>query len=74
MHASTLRKKVFSRVSVKFISLHGSNNSDSVPFESGAFGDIQDHSLRKRHFQKKIAVQVSGVCLPSVKRYFEEHQ
>ena len=53
MHASTLRKKVFSRVSVKFISLHGSNNSDSVPFESGAFGDIQDHSLKEIPFQKK---------------------
>ena len=53
MHACTLRKKVFSRVSVKFISLHGSNNSDSVPFESGAFGDIQDHSLKEIPFQKK---------------------
>ena len=55
MHASTLRKKVFSRVSVKFISLHGSNNSDSVPFESGAFGEIKDHGLRTRSFPKKIS-------------------
>ena len=74
MHASTLRKKVFSRVSVKFISLHGSNNSDSVPFESGAFGEIKDYSLKKTPFQKQNYFEVLGMYAAYIKTYFQEYQ
>ena len=59
---------------MKCFSLYGSNYSDSHPFKNVAFGDIQDHSLKKAHFKKKFAVEVLTMCLPSVKRYFRECQ
>ena len=72
---SALRKKVFSGAPVKSVSLYGSNNSDSVIFGNDASGEIKDHSLRMTPFQKKkFAMEVLSLCLPSVKRYFEEHQ
>ena len=73
-YVSSLSKKIFFRAPVKCFSLYGSNYSDSGPFKNVAFGDIQDHSLKKAHFKKKIAVEVSTMCLPSVKRYFHECQ
>ena len=38
--------------------------------------NIQDHSMNKTPFPKKknFAVEVLGMCLPSIKRYFLEHQ
>ena len=49
----TLHKRVFSGAPVKYFSLYGPNNSDSVVFRNAAFGEIRDHSLRKTPFQKK---------------------
>ena len=51
---STLCKKVFSGVPVKCFSLYGLNNSDPVVFGNAAFGEIKDHSLRTKTFQKEI--------------------
>ena len=42
-----IHKNVFSRV---WSSLYTSNDSDSVAFESAAFGEIKDHSLRMTPF------------------------
>ena len=55
-------------------SLYGSNNTDSAVFRNAAFGEIKDHSLRKKPIQKKNDIKVLGICLPYVKRYFQEHQ
>ena len=52
-YVSSLSKKIFFRAPVKCFSLYGSNYSDSGPFKNIAFGDIQDHSLKKVHFKKK---------------------
>ena len=72
---STLCKKVFSGATVKGIFVCGSNNSDSVVFGNTALGDIKDHSLIMTRFEKKkIAVEVLGLCLLYIKRYFQEHQ
>ena len=71
---SNLRKKVFSGEPVKCVFLYGWNNSDSVIFGSAAFGEIKDHSLSTKSFQKKFAMGVLGLYLPYVKRYFQEHQ
>ena len=71
---SILCKKVFSGAPMKCFSLYGSNNSDSVVFEKNGFAEIKDHSLRKEPFQKKFAVEVLGLCLPYVKRYFQKSQ
>ena len=54
--------------------LYESNNTDSVVFENDGFAEIKDHSLRTTAFQKKIAMEVLGLYLPYVKRYFQEHQ
>ena len=72
---STLPKKVFSGTLVKCVFLYGSNNSESVIFGNAAFRETKDHSLRTKSFQKiKFAMGVLGLCLPYVKRYFQEHQ
>ena len=52
-YVSSLGKKIFFRAPMKCFSLYGSNYSDSHPFKNVAFGDIQDHSLKKAHFKKK---------------------
>ena len=71
---STLCKKVFSRAPVKCFSLYGLNNSDSLVFGNATFGEIKNHSLRTRRFQKIFAMNVLGICLSYLKRYFLEHQ
>ena len=46
---------------MKYFSLYGPNNSDSIVFRNAAFGEIKDHSLRTTPFQKKkkkIAMEV----------------
>ena len=60
---STLCKKVFSRAPVKCFSLYGLNNSDSLVFGNATFGEIKNHSLRTRRFQKIFAMNVLGICL-----------
>ena len=70
----TLRKKAFSRAPVEWFSHYGSNNSDSVVFENGGFAEIKVHSLSITPFQKKLSMEVLDLCLPYVKRYFQEHQ
>ena len=62
-HTKKQHKKVFSRSPVKRFFLYGSNKLASVPFGNAGFGEFKDHSLR-----------TTGMCLPYVKRYFEEHQ
>ena len=71
---STLRKKVFSEAPMKCFFLYGSNNSDFVVFVNTALGEIKDHSLTMTPFEKKFAMEVLSLCLPYVKRYFQEHQ
>ena len=71
---STLHKKVFSGAPVQWVFLYGWNNSDSAVFGNATFGEIKDHSLRMTNFEKKIAMEVLGLCLPYIKRYFQEHQ
>ena len=71
---STLRKKVFLGAPVKCFSLCGSNNLDSVVYENAATGEVKDHSFKTTPFLKKIAMEILGMCLPYVKRYFQEHQ
>ena len=71
---STLHKKVFLGAPVKCFSFHGSNKSDSVVFKNAAFREIEDHSLRTTPFQKNLAMEVLGLCLPYIKSYFQEHQ
>ena len=58
-------------------SLYGSNNSGSIVFENGGFGEIKDHSLKTTSLQKKkqekekTAMEVLRLCLPDVKSYFQ---
>ena len=53
----------------------GVNNSVSAVFGNAGFGEIKDHILRATAFLKKFfAMEVLGICLPHVKRYFQEHQ
>ena len=59
---------------MKCFSLYGSNNSGFAVFVNAAFGEIKDHNLRITRFEKKIAMEVLGLFLPYVKRYFQEHQ
>ena len=71
-YVPSLSEKVFSRAPVECFSLYGSNNSDSVVFGNGAFGEIKDHSLRTTPSQKKkFDIAVSIMCLPYVKMYFQ---
>ena len=71
---STLRKKVFSRASVKCFSFYDSNYSDLLVFGNAPFGEIKDQCLRMRPFQKTIAMEVLSLCVPYIKRYFQKHQ
>ena len=70
---STLPKKVFSGALVNCVFLYGSNNSDSVIFGNAAFGEITVWEQRLFN-NKKIAMELLGLCLPYVKRLFQEHQ
>ena len=71
---STLRKKVFSRASVKCFSFYDSNYSDLLVFGNAPFGEIKDQCLRMRPFQKTIAMEVLSLCVPYIKMYFQKHQ
>ena len=51
-----------------------SNNLDSVVFGNAAFGEIKDHSLKTRPFQKKLCYGNLRMCLTYVKSYFQEHR
>ena len=51
--ASTLYKKVVLKAPVQCFSLYGSNKIDSTVFRNAAFGEIKDHSLRKKPIKKK---------------------
>ena len=55
-------ENVFCLAPVKHFSLYGSNNFLLV-FGNTAFEEIKDHSLRTTRFQKKIAMEVLGMCL-----------
>ena len=70
---STIRRKVFSGAPVKCVFLNGSYNSEYVVFNNVDLAEIKDHSLRLTPFQKKISMEDLGLCLPYVKRYFQEH-
>ena len=73
---STLHKKLFSRAPVTCVFLGGSSNSDSVVFKNAGFGKIKDYSWKTTPLQKKkkIAMKVLGMCVPFIRRYFQEHQ
>ena len=82
-YAFTLRKKVFSAAPVKWFFLYGSNNSDSVVFGEYRFWNYQRSKFenntfskkkKKKKKKKKNAMEVLGMCLPYLKRYFQEHQ
>ena len=66
---STLYKKLFSIAPVKCFFPYNSNNWDSVVFWNAAFGEIKDRSLRMTIFQKKIAMDVLGLCLSYLKLF-----
>ena len=59
---------------MKYFSLFVTHNSDSFIFGNGPFGEIKDHSLRARYYQKTFAMQVLGMCLSYEKSGFQEHQ
>ena len=66
---------MFSAAPVNCLFIHGSNNWDSVVFHNEGFGDIKDRSFRATPFQKKkFAMEVLSLCVPFIKRYFQEHQ
>ena len=68
-----LHKRVFSRSRVKCFSLYSSNDLDYAVFRNAAFGEIKDHRLKKTPIQKKkMLFEVLGMCLPCIKRYFQE--
>ena len=70
-----LHKRVFSRAPVKCFSLYSSNDLDSAVFWNAAFGEIKDHRLKKTPIQKKkMLFEVLGMCLPYIKRYFQEQK
>ena len=72
---SNLREKVFSGGPVKCFFLYGSNNSDSVVFGNASCAEIKYHSSITTPFQKKFFTnKVLDMCLPYVKKYFQEHQ
>ena len=72
-HVPPLHKRVFSRAPVKWFSLYSSNDLDSAVFRNAAFGEIKDHRLKKTPIQKKkMLFEVLGMCLPCIKRYFQE--
>lgn len=52
-----------------------SNYSDSLVFGNARWEEIKGHSLTTTAFQKKkFAMEVSGICLPYLKSYFQLHQ
>ena len=56
---------------MKCFLLYGSNNTYSVAFGNATFGEIKDHSLKTTPIQNKsFAMEVLGMCLPYVERYF----
>ena len=55
---STLHKKVVLKAPVQCFSLYRSNASDSAVFRNAAFGEINDHSLKRTPFQKKFVLKV----------------
>ena len=55
-------------------SLYSSNNSDSVAFWNAAFGEIKACSVKATPFLKKLSMEVSSLCLPYGKGYFQEEQ
>ena len=59
---------------MKCFSHYGSNNSNSAVFGNAILGETKDHNLRTTPFPKRISMEVSSLCLPYVKRYFQEHQ
>ena len=59
---------------MKCFSHYGSNNSNSAVFGNAILGKTKGHNLRTTPFLKTISMEVSGMCLPYVKRYFQEHQ
>ena len=69
---STLIKKVVLKALVSCF--YGSSNSDAAVFRNAAFGEFKDHSLQRTPFQKKFAVEVLGMQLPYIKRYFQDYQ
>ena len=69
-----LCKKVFLKAQVKWFSLYGSHNSDSAVFGNVAVGEIKACSLKATPFLKKLSMEVSSLCLPYGKSYFQEHQ
>ena len=74
-HVPPLHKRVFSRAPVKCFSLYSSNDLDSAVFRNAAFGEIKDHRLKKTTIQKKkMLFEVLGMCLPYIKRYFQEQK
>ena len=74
MFVSSLQKKEFPGAPVNHFFLYGSNNLDCVVFGNAAFGEIEDHSLKTKTFQKKLCYGNLGMCLTCVKSYFQEHQ
>ena len=74
LRMSNLCKKLFSGAPVKCFSLYGSNNSDSVVLGIVHFAEIKDHSLGTTPFEKKLSMEVLGLCLPYVKKLFQEYQ
>ena len=72
-HVPPLHKRVFSRSRVKCFSLYSSNDLDYAVFRNAAFEEIKDHRLKKTPIQKKkMLFEVLGMCLPCIKRYFQE--
>ena len=72
--ASTLHKKVFLETPMKCFSLYASNNSDFVVFGCWFCRDQRSQFENKNFSKINLSVQVSGLCLPYVKRFFQEHQ
>ena len=74
-HVPPLHKRVFSRSRVKCFSHYSSNDLDYPVFRNAAFGEIKDHRLKKTPIQKKkMLFEVLGMCLPCIKRYFQEQK
>ena len=54
----------------QFLVLLKHRNIDSVIFRNAGFEEINNHSLRTTPFQKKIAMELFGMCLPFIKGFF----
>ena len=66
---------MFSRAPVTCVFLGGSSNSDSVVLRMPVL-ERSKITVGKRHLykKKKIAMKVLGMCVPFIRRYFQEHQ